>query len=615
MATVSTPFDSQADDQSQNPSSQGSVAPVTPTGSNSGVNQTSTSNGAPVQTSGTSGSTGGGSTSSGSQTGGGVSAPTNSGSYTNLQKYLNANQGFDSSQGGLGGEIASNINNSAQGINQNIQGASNAFNQQAQQAQQSYAVPTSYQPVSTAPVSGAMLDTNQTPAGPAASAPSPSQASSSTPSYQSYLNSIIGNAGNAQQSDIQSVNNMANANYAGPTSLNSLTGNQNLGALQLQTGNLANQANDTQSEQGRMSLLNQMFGNNNYTQGQQTLDNLLIQNSPQQMAQLNGVNQTANTTQQALNNANTAATGSAAQDTANAQAIQQYTQGALNSAITGENSALGQQASTANANATAAQNSLLQALQTGQFSNSQAQQLGLQNYATVNPAGSPALNATQQTAQQQALAGIANGTAPDQLYFGSSLPTTFSGLSQYGIVADPTQATAQNVATANQYAQMQNLGQMLGTKANTDISGILSSYANPSQAGAYAASGSPYTVNQSAFDAANQQAQSQFNANQQAAGNQAYINSLQNAPSTDLSLGTNMTYNTALQDAKSGNITGAQQLMGTLGSINGQNYGEFANTAQQNAMSGITGPTNVSIGQALNNIIANNGGPQVVPNV
>lgn len=228
--------------------------------------------------------------------------PTTSGGFQNIQKYLNANQGFNQAQGGLAGEIANNVTGQANQANQAVQGAFNNFNTAATNASNAFN-PNSAQ--------GAANFTS--------------------------LNNIAGNGGANAYSDLQAnPNDAANAtallqaNYAGPTQINP----SDLTNLQQQYGsNLSNLGQETGSEAGRFNLLNQMFGNNTYSQGQQSLDNAFLQNNAQQANQLKGLQNISNAFNQNINNTATNAQQIGQQNTVMGQQANQQANQLFNSDI------------------------------------------------------------------------------------------------------------------------------------------------------------------------------------------------------------------------------------------------------------------------------------------
>lgn len=177
----------------------------------------------------------------------GIQAPTNSGQFTNIQNYLSAN-----TQANLGGKLAGKVGDIANTTRSGIDKERSDFETKTQQAFQPYyggkefinqAV---YNPVTT------LTDNPDTTI----------------------------NEGDTNLNRFKTISTGA---YGGPMQIN------NKEALQQDVQGLANVANLGQTEAGRQSLLGSFFSRPSYTQGQKTLDNLLLQGSPDQTAKLNAL--------------------------------------------------------------------------------------------------------------------------------------------------------------------------------------------------------------------------------------------------------------------------------------------------------------------------------------
>lgn len=217
---------------------------------------------------------------------------TSSGNYTNLQKYMTANQGFNNGQG-LGAKVVNNINQAADQTKQQVNAAGNAFQQQAQSQINTW---NSAQPL----VQQAVADPS----------------------------TFVQNNDN-----VAKVTAARDAQYTGPKSLQDLQGENNLANLQMKTQNVNDMANQGQTESGRFNLLRQMFGNQNYSRGQQSLDNLLVQGDKDQLRQMQATRQVAGDTANTLNAAQQQAQKTAADATQQAQQVQTDTRNAFNGAI------------------------------------------------------------------------------------------------------------------------------------------------------------------------------------------------------------------------------------------------------------------------------------------
>lgn len=225
---------------------------------------------------------------------------TSSGSFQNLNKYINANKGFNASSGGLAGTVSGNINNQAQTQQNNIQGAQNAFNQQANNNVNSF---------------NNMGAVNQ-----AANDP-----------YGFLQNNPNG---------FQQVQAAENAQYTGPKGFEDLSGGQNLNNLNTQNANLNSLAKQTQTQSGQYGLLKQMFGSPSYTAGQQSLDQSIMNSAPGAQQQFSKARQTAAQAQQGLGVAEQQAQQQAQQNNQLAQQVSSNAKSTLNNAVSGVNSGI-----------------------------------------------------------------------------------------------------------------------------------------------------------------------------------------------------------------------------------------------------------------------------------
>jgi hypothetical protein len=431
MATVSQPFSNQ-DEQGQGNTSGGA--------NNNGNGNQQQQSGA-TQIAGAGGSAGtGGSTKPGLNANGGSSnnsAATTSGNFPNLQQYMGANANFNQAGGGLAGKVAGNLNQQGQQVQNNTAQATNVFNNQVNSA-----------------------NTNLNNAFTAA------QADLTNP-YQATQNNP-GATGQFQQA--------LSGNYSGPQNLNSLTGNNNYGNLQQQASNYTNQAQQTQTENGRFNLLSNMFGGNNYTQGQQTLDNSLMQGNPQQMQQLKGAVTQANSVNQNLNNAynQSAQQGQAA--TANAQNIGQQTQAGLNNAISGQyanvNNEYGAAQNLQQQQMAAAQSGLT----SGNISSDLAKELGISSLGGQSLYGTGA----QDAAAVQANALNINNTATQADYNNFQALQKLTGNQTQDLTGNNSQYLNQFATNPNQLYNAGNLingGNILGQVQQAQ--GAYTNAANP----------------------------------------------------------------------------------------------------------------------------------------
>lgn len=324
--------------------------------------------------------------------------PSSSGSFTNLKSYLNANNNGQN----LTGQINNNLSQQGQQLQTNVNNASHQFNQQAQSV---------VNPISTAYGNF-------------------SQNGGSTGDA-----SAITKYAGASNDNSNSIKNLENSSYTGPKSFNDLSGSNNGNSIQGNINNYSGLANSAGTEAGRFSLLQNMFGGQGYTQGQQTLDNAFI--DPHQ---LNGARSTAN---QVQNSYNQAANNASNQAQNYQNKISDYANGtvnALNNAVSGANpnsaiSNINNSYQTALNTQNGNFNQYTKNLQSGKISQDEAKALGLTsglNIYNVDP---------------------------------SSYLTKNADL------------TTNNTATTQDYAQIAALNELLGTKASAPSSEILQQYA------------------------------------------------------------------------------------------------------------------------------------------
>lgn len=227
------------------------------------------------------------------------------------------------------------------------------------------------------------------------------------------------------------------ASYTGPTDL------QNAQQLQGQSQNLTDLTNSAQTEGGRFNMLRTMFNRPSYSKGQQNLDNLLLQSNPQNLSAVQGTRQSAMDVNRNLNQAQTEAQTQAGNLTDQANQLRDTTRTGLNDAATGFNTDINNRVTQAQTQQNQQYNDALNNLKQGGLTQDQMSQLGLQ-----------------------------------------------AGTNLYGV--DPSQylnkgqqATAQTLASQQDYSKINALKNLIGGTAQGDVSGILSSFGDTSQAGTY----------------------------------------------------------------------------------------------------------------------------------
>jgi hypothetical protein len=173
---------------------------------------------------------------------------TSSGRFTNISNYLKANQNAN-----LAGKVVGNIENQSNQVKQGLDQAKSQFSNQAEQ----------------------------------------SRVQANNPFVQSAIQDPNSVANDPSQ--LQQFERLRDAQYTGPQGL------QDAQKLQAGVQNVQSMTRQTGSEGGRFNLLRQMFNKPTYSGGQQKLDNLLLQNNPDQMNKLRGTNVVAGRIGQDLN--------------------------------------------------------------------------------------------------------------------------------------------------------------------------------------------------------------------------------------------------------------------------------------------------------------------------
>jgi hypothetical protein len=214
--------------------------------------------------------------------------PSSSGSFTNLQSYINANSGDNT-----GSHVASKLNQEGQQYGANLGNYQSQFNQQAA---------SGYNPEDQSGVAQDLASTS----------------SSSGPSTD----------------QIKNFQGQYNDKYAGPQSLDTATYSSGTpswnssyqGAQGLQT-DLTNYG----TSGGQKAILQEQYGSRpHYTQGEQNLDQLFMQNDPTTRGAFQNLQSQYGNVGGQYDQANTAAQGTAATDTANAQKAAADAQSAYN---------------------------------------------------------------------------------------------------------------------------------------------------------------------------------------------------------------------------------------------------------------------------------------------
>lgn len=296
-------------------------------------------------------------------------AGTKSGSFQNVQNYLDANAGFNQDKG-LAGKAYGTLKDQQQQQENAIGGASNEFQQQSSQVGEAY---------DPSKVSNFVQ-----------------QATADPTTYASDPNNVA------------AYQKMLGAQYTGPQNL------ANAGDLQNNAQQFAQTTNLTTSEPGRMALLNKLYGggagNANYTSGQQSLDNLLMQGNPEQLNQLQSAQGLGGQVQSDFTNAQNNALQQAQKYGNWANQAQDVSGKALSTNATDLDTLLGTKASTAKTQQDTDYNRILGELKSGSISNQDLGALGLHPDDVSNLYGLPpdqiaGLLSKTQAATKQSVAG------------------------------------------------------------------------------------------------------------------------------------------------------------------------------------------------------------------
>lgn len=382
--------------------------------------------------------------------------PSSSGSWTNIDSYLNAN----ADQGAkVGTDIAGTINNQGAQAQNDIQNLGVNFKSAVDQ-----------NTVNQDPnaVSGAI------------------NAATSATANQGLT-----------QDQIAAFNAQANASYSGPTDATSFNGynqtQQDLNTAQQSAG-------ETQSESGRDVLLNNQYQNasvNGYNQGENNLDQLLLQDSAGGQAALKPLAGQWGGLTSALNNTvtsgNSAAQAAQATDAATAAAAR----GAVGNQENTFQTNIGNELASENADRTA----LISRINSGKLTDADLAALGvgnsnwgvgLSNFATGT---APLTNANVTTQDQlaqynalQQLTGTYDPSAASKSMYAGAQPTDFGNkpapidVSGYSKAISDAQQAATHADLLSALQPIAGQGGDLATIVNPIIQGVNNGTINPDQA-------------------------------------------------------------------------------------------------------------------------------------
>lgn len=341
-----------------------------------------------------------------------MAIPNQTGSgFTNIQNFLGANQ-----NNGLGSAIQNGVQGQVNNFNSGLQAGQSQFNSDIDAAKSS-------------------INLGDTGA-----------------------KSAINDASNLQggqdlsNQDQTDYNNFTGSSYNGPTALN------NDSQLQSQAGQISNTADQTKTDSGRQGLLQQYAGQGQYTQGQQSVDNLLLNNTGKQALQQTRA--IANPVAGTLNNAESDATNQGAQTANYLTGLQQADQGAVTQGYTTRGDA-----------AQANYNQLNSTVPT-QFNNYLAALNGNTGVTQTGATSDPTAGYSNDLQLNQNLGNILGLTSGENIYdtTGQQLATQLQG---------PQNLTLAGTTNADQYAQYEALSK-LGNNANNIYNG-----SDPSTVGTY----------------------------------------------------------------------------------------------------------------------------------
>lgn len=337
--------------------------------------------------------------------------PSSSGSWTNLDSYLNANSDQATQ---MGQQIAGSVNNAGQQAQADVNNLGTNFNNAVQQN----TVQADPNAVNQAVTDAQGLTSGQ----------------------------------NLSAQDQQAFNQQANATYGGPTDVTSYNGyNQ----AQQDVNNAGQMAQETQSEAGRGTLLNTQYANTSpygYNAGENNLDQLLLQNSTGAQAALQPEGQQWSGLSGALNSAvNTGDQAAATAQQTNA-ATAQAAQGAASGAYTNFNNQLNTGLQSLQQTDTNAYNQVMSDMQNNAMTPADWQTLGVNPQAAHNYVSEPTLANYVQQGAAPTLATYANADQYAQEQALAQLSGQANPLSQ----ADVTQANSAATAAPFSFGSSSN---------------------------------------------------------------------------------------------------------------------------------------------------------------
>lgn len=285
-----------------------------------------------------------------------------------------------------------------------------------------------------------------------------------TDANQQLVGNVLGNASQYAPTGSNDPNAQAgtkfqqliSGQYQGPTSL------QNTDALQQQAANVGQLGTALNTAGGRMGVLQRFVGGPQYTSGQQTLDSLLlgqgggqnIANARQSIAGLPGQ----------INQAVTGAQEQGKEQQSGATQFGQQVQGQFGQKVSDINTGLQTAATTAQTAKDAAYQKAISDMQSGNMTQDEANMLGVTNGMQVTG-------------------------------------DTLQNINQF-VTEDPTKASAQNIASTQDYATLDALRQLAGQNASADAQATLGTYSGQNAQGGTFAAAPAEKVDQTGFASA-----------------------------------------------------------------------------------------------------------------
>lgn len=361
--------------------------------------------------------------------------PSSSGSWTNLQSYLDANQ---DQAGQLGSQVTGAVSSQADKAQNDITNASNDFQGQVDQNTVNQDQPS---------VDRAIADAQNAKAG-----------------------------GTYDPNELAAFQKQYGANYSGPTDFTQSAG---YGQTQGDVNQALDSLNSVKSEAGRNVLLQNQFGaNGGYSPGEKSLDQLLLEGSPTNQAAFSGLQDQWSGLGTALSGATDTGNQYAQTAAQTSAATAKAAQDALTKANTDWQGGLNSQLSTAQQSYQSENDAIKAALTAGTLTHDQLAATGLQGGMTtmgldlskyLSPGTNPTIyNAAtaDQYAQSQALAQLAGAGGT------SYLPQEYA--SQAGSAGSPWSYNAGQFTSDRNAAIGAYNGALSNTTVNPAVGGPMS---------------------------------------------------------------------------------------------------------------------------------------------